>query len=133
MNTDRATSICRKNESIMKRNCFRWILAIVCLSISNALLAYEWETYGTLMTVEASYMPNGIAFQSNSGAGACPAGSWLWYPGQGNTDQDKRDNAKSTLSLLLTATVSGNMVHIFGSNNVAGNLCVIDHIHLTNN
>jgi len=87
------------------------------------MAATAWGGVAKVTLVEASSMPQFVAFLVDTGMGtSCPAGTWLTWTGKGALPID---NAKTMLGVLLTALTSGKQVTLFGQNT-----CEVDFVHL---
>ena len=92
------------------------VLAIWLVTISpNMVHAFDFVLEGKITLLEASYLPNWIFFQMDTGAGPCPAGTWLRWDGTFHgVDQER--NVTSVYSTLLAAFLSGRSIRFHGFN-----------------
>ncbi|PTQ10256.1 hypothetical protein CLG96_14210 [Sphingomonas oleivorans] len=81
---------------------------------------------GYVNAVEPTCMPVSVGFQTDNGAGSCPAGSWLNWLAKGSDAAAKAANTQAVLSVLITAQVTHRKVRLHGNNLN----CTIDFIHL---
>lgn len=90
-------------------------------------MAYDWYVDAKVVTVEADYIPNSIAFMIDTTGGSCPGGTFLNYFPTGANATDKASNISAQLSLLLSALAAGKTVRVFGSNtgSVATNIWIL--------
>ncbi|MBF0433515.1 MAG: hypothetical protein HQK83_19715 [Fibrobacteria bacterium] len=105
------------------------LLAYLVLYTSS--YSYDWGDISAYITViEPTYMPGKITFQVDEQMSeSCPEGSWLTWQGKGATAEDRADNAKSIMQVLLSAHTTHTQIRLFGNNNG----CTIDFIHLLTN
>lgn len=78
--------------------------------------AFDWGVAVKIASVEATYMPNLVAFTVDRPVGSCAAGQQLLYTPTGATDDLKAYNANAVFSLLLSARLAGQSVIVTGNN-----------------
>lgn len=96
------------------------------LFIPNSVMAYDWSVTTAVGAIEASYMPDILAFNVKNAAGSCSAGQLLSWNIRGTTSDQTIANISSVYALLLTAIAGNRNIIIYGNN--AG--CTIDHIYI---
>jgi len=109
--------------------------SVTTFLLSTPAKAYDWDLVGVHVTVvEATYIPDHVTFQidaSTPSNPACPAGSWLVWPGQGPDALSKQANVEAVYSLLLAAKLTHNTVNVFVNNgNVEGFCSAVVYIHI---
>lgn len=78
--------------------------------------AFDWGLSVKIASVEATYMPNLVAFTADRAVGACAPGQQLLYTPTGATAELKAHNANAVFSLLLSAKLASQTVVITGNN-----------------
>lgn len=107
-----------------------WLYAIglvsLTLSIPQEADAYDWSVITTVSAIEASYMPDILAFKVNDAAGSCAVGQLFTWNIRGTTSDQRISNISSVYALLLTAVSGSRRIQIYGNNSG----CTIDHIYI---
>ncbi|MGR4866923.1 hypothetical protein [Caulobacter sp. LARHSG274] len=78
--------------------------------------AYDWGLAVKIASVEATYMPNVVAFTADRAVGTCAAGHQLLYIPTGDTADLKAHNANAVFSMLISARLAQQWVVITGNN-----------------
>jgi hypothetical protein len=94
--------------------------------ISSSASATDWVFDARVTDIEASFVPNEVAFYTDGGAGSCLSGSMMHWPAQGADQTAKTANIQGVLSIMTTALVAGKKVRLYGNNSG----CVVSFIHL---
>jgi len=102
--------------------------AMLASAMAMPAQAYDWNVPTAHVTrLEATYMPNTIAFQIDQAAGSsCPAGTMLNYGAQGADQPTRIANAQAVYSALLTALAAGRSVTLYGNVN-----CTVTFVHIS--
>jgi hypothetical protein len=101
--------------------------AVAFLSASSAMPAFAYDATftGKVTMIEPTYMPDGIIFRSDGGAGSCPAGASLTWTVRGNTEAARIANSQAILSALMTAQVAGRTTGVYDNSRN----CSVEFIH----
>lgn len=101
--------------------------AVALLSASSAMpvFAHDATFTGKITMIEPTYMPEGIIFRSDGGAGSCQAGASLTWNVRGNTEAARIANSQAILSALMTAQVAGRTVGVYANSSN----CSVEFIH----
>lgn len=100
-------------------------VAIIAFIPAQAF-AYDWAVVTKIVAIEGTYVPSSINFKVDANAGNCSAGSLItWNPAIADAPS-KAQNVNAVLSMLMTASVTGHTVTIYGNNNG----CSVDYIYL---
>lgn len=100
-------------------------VALTVAVMATPALAYDASFTGKVTMIEPTYMPDGVIFRLDYGAGACSAGSSLTWTVRGTTEAAKIANSQAILSALITAQASGRTVGVF----VNTSNCSVEFLH----
>jgi hypothetical protein len=107
------------------------LLTLICAA-SPALMmtsqAHAWTTLaaGHVMTIETSYMPDGIVFTSDVAAPGCAAGTLVTYVSQQTDPTLRRAAVQAAYQALLAALLSGRRVTVqLDANTCTGKLLTL--------
>lgn len=101
-------------------------LAVICLFVPSYASAYNWVAEVKVTSIEVTYMPKLIPFYVDQSIGSCPIGNPLKWTAQGDTADEKNQNAQAVLAVLLTAKLSGQKVMAY----VIADGCRVEYLYL---
>lgn len=99
------------------------IAVLVGVTMSGAASAWTWELVTTVGTVEATYIPSIVSFQTTPMPAACTTG-WLVWVSRGANENQQIANSKSVFGALVAAQSSMNTLHMYGTG------CNVEYLHL---
>lgn len=102
------------------------IAALIAVTMAGSASAWDWELVTTVGTVEATYIPAVVSFQTAQMPGACTTG-WLTWVARGSNENQQIANSKSVFGALVAAQSSINSVHMYGTG------CNVEFLHLKPN
>lgn len=101
----------------MKAKHYTIALAIMALAIGPADAA-AYQAGGAHVTlVEGTYSPSDVRFRVDVAAGACPAGSYLFFHPKGQNDAQQVASASAVMASLLTAKATNTLISFGGDDN----------------
>ena len=96
------------------------------LFLSGSAFAYDWDVVGKVTRLEPSFVPDHLNIRIDTAAGSCPAGIWIFYGGNGSTEQDRKDSVKAAYAALLSSLLTGTSVEFYGFNTN----CTVGQMHV---
>lgn len=96
---------------------FRLLVLLALATTANAAFAWDWYVDAHVLVVETSYMPGALDFTiDQSPSSSCPTGNWIHWNITGADEPSRIANVQATLSILMSASLSGKRVRVFGNN-----------------
>lgn len=100
--------------------------ALVASLVFFSSVASAWEVTAKVIRIEATWVPDYVLFQLDSGMSNCNGYGWLQYTGSGAGQTDSKKNVQAAYAALLTALQTGKKVYVNVSN------CAVINIQPTN-
>lgn len=91
--------------------------ATVGLAIGTADAANYQASGAHVTLVEGTYSPSDVRFRVDVAAGACPAGSYLFFHPKGQNDAQQAASASAVMASLLTAKTTNTQISFGGDDN----------------
>lgn len=101
-------------------------VALAATLFLSTSLALAWQVTAKVTAIEATWVPDYVLFQLDTGMSNCTASTWLNYTGTSAGQTVAKDSVKAAYALVLLAIQSGKKVLVVGSD------CSIINVQATN-
>lgn len=97
----------------------RYIIALIVIGLTvGAADATTYQASGAHVTlVEGTYSPSSVRFRVDVAAGACAAGSYLFFSPKGQNDAQQVASSSAVMASLLTAKATNTLISFGGDDN----------------
>jgi hypothetical protein len=102
---------------------------LLCLATLLPLTTFATPhtVVGHVTEIEPSYVPDHMIFAIDQALGACHAGPWLFFNGNGApAGNNNSENVKAVYAAVSLALATGNLVEVSGDDNG----CLISSVHV---